>query len=45
MRDTGFEHKRGDVTVNLANSYGFCWGVERAVQVCVGGAGVGISHH
>ena len=25
--------KRGDVTVKLAEYYGFCWGVERAVDV------------
>ena len=24
--------KRGDVTVKLAEFYGFCWGVERAVS-------------
>ncbi len=23
----------GDVTVRLADAYGFCWGVERAVQM------------
>ena len=23
--------KRGDVTIKLAEFYGFCWGVERAV--------------
>jgi len=33
MREEGFMHKRGDVTVKLAKSYGFCWGVERAVQM------------
>ena len=33
MRESGFEHVRGDVTVRLADSYGFCWGVERAVQM------------
>ena len=33
MRETAFEHVRGDVTVKLADSYGFCWGVERAVQM------------
>ena len=25
---------RGDVTVKLAEYYGFCWGVERAVSNC-----------
>ena len=24
--------KRGDVTVKLAENFGFCWGVERAVS-------------
>lgn len=24
--------KRGDITVKLAEHYGFCWGVERAVS-------------
>ena len=33
MRESGFEHVDGDVTVYLAQSYGFCWGVERAVQM------------
>ena len=33
MRETGYVHVRGDVTVKLADSYGFCWGVERAVQM------------
>lgn len=28
-----FEHTWGNVTVKLAESYGFCWGVERAVQI------------
>lgn len=27
------EHTWGDVTVKLAEAYGFCWGVERAVQI------------
>ena len=26
-------HKRGNLTLQLAKSYGFCWGVERAVQM------------
>ena len=25
--------KRGDVTVKLAQDFGFCWGVERAVAM------------
>merc|ERR1719261_1978888 len=33
MREEGFMHKRGDVTIKLAKAYGFCWGVERAVQM------------
>jgi 4-hydroxy-3-methylbut-2-en-1-yl diphosphate reductase len=34
MKSSGFTHVEGDVTVRLADSYGFCWGVERAVQMC-----------
>ncbi|PSC68040.1 4-hydroxy-3-methylbut-2-enyl diphosphate reductase [Micractinium conductrix] len=33
MRETGYAWKQGDVTVKLAEAYGFCWGVERAVQM------------
>mmetsp|Transcript_17256 Transcript_17256/g.38994 ORF Transcript_17256/g.38994 Transcript_17256/m.38994 type:complete len:460 (+) Transcript_17256:209-1588(+) len=33
MRDNGFRCEVGDVTIRLAESYGFCWGVERAVQM------------
>jgi 4-hydroxy-3-methylbut-2-enyl diphosphate reductase len=33
MRSGTFEHTQGDVTVRLAQAYGFCWGVERAVQM------------
>mmetsp|Transcript_5560 Transcript_5560/g.20250 ORF Transcript_5560/g.20250 Transcript_5560/m.20250 type:complete len:454 (-) Transcript_5560:139-1500(-) len=33
MREEGNLYKRGDITVLLADSYGFCWGVERAVQM------------
>jgi len=33
MRESGFSYVRDDVTVKLADAYGFCWGVERAVQV------------
>lgn len=33
MREQGFTWKQGDVTVKLAEAYGFCWGVERAVQM------------
>jgi hypothetical protein len=33
MRTTDYEFKMGDVRVKLAEAYGFCWGVERAVQM------------
>jgi len=33
MKTEGYTHTRGDVTLQLAQSYGFCWGVERAVQM------------
>ena len=33
MRAEGFQHVKGDVTLKLADAYGFCWGVERAVQM------------
>nr|AFN02125.1 1-hydroxy-2-methyl-2-(E)-butenyl 4-diphosphate reductase [Phlegmariurus carinatus] len=33
LRENNFEYTWGDVTVKLAESYGFCWGVERAVQI------------
>eukprot|EP00245_Coleochaete_scutata_P007858 TRINITY_DN23644_c0_g1_i1.p1 TRINITY_DN23644_c0_g1~~TRINITY_DN23644_c0_g1_i1.p1 ORF type:complete len:479 (+),score=131.32 TRINITY_DN23644_c0_g1_i1:121-1557(+) len=33
LRANEFEYQWGDVTVRLANSFGFCWGVERAVQM------------
>lgn len=33
LKENNFEHTWGNVTVKLANSYGFCWGVERAVQI------------
>lgn len=33
MREQGNEWKQGEVTVKLAEAYGFCWGVERAVQM------------
>ncbi|KAI7835626.1 hypothetical protein COHA_010482 [Chlorella ohadii] len=33
MREQEFTWKQGDVTVKLAEAYGFCWGVERAVQM------------
>lgn len=33
MRAAGHEWQQGAVTVVLAEAYGFCWGVERAVQM------------
>ncbi|KAI8111868.1 hypothetical protein M9435_004366 [Picochlorum sp. BPE23] len=33
MKEQGNEWKQGDVTVLLAEAYGYCWGVERAVQM------------
>jgi 4-hydroxy-3-methylbut-2-enyl diphosphate reductase len=33
MRDNGNAWQQGDVTVRLAASYGYCWGVERAVRM------------
>lgn len=33
LKENNFEYTWGNVTVKLANSYGFCWGVERAVQI------------
>ncbi|GAV67112.1 LYTB domain-containing protein [Cephalotus follicularis] len=33
LRENNYEYKWGDVTVKLAEAYGFCWGVERAVQI------------
>jgi len=33
MRETGNTWTEGEVRVHLAQSYGFCWGVERAVQM------------
>ena len=33
MKSNGFEYSQGDVSLKLAQSYGFCWGVERAVQM------------
>ena len=33
MRENGNVHVDGDVTFKLAEAYGFCWGVERAVQM------------
>ncbi|KAI4367654.1 hypothetical protein MLD38_023365 [Melastoma candidum] len=33
LKENGKEYTWGNVTVKLAESYGFCWGVERAVQI------------
>ncbi|WP_099237751.1 4-hydroxy-3-methylbut-2-enyl diphosphate reductase [Synechococcus sp. BDU 130192] len=33
IRDNNYELTRGDVTIYLAEAFGFCWGVERAVAM------------
>ncbi|NDJ17197.1 4-hydroxy-3-methylbut-2-enyl diphosphate reductase [Myxacorys almedinensis] len=33
IRDHHYRLKRGDVTIRLAEAFGFCWGVERAVAM------------
>ncbi|KAJ6671327.1 4-HYDROXY-3-METHYLBUT-2-ENYL DIPHOSPHATE REDUCTASE CHLOROPLASTIC [Salix viminalis] len=33
LKENGYEYTWGNITVKLAESYGFCWGVERAVQI------------
>lgn len=33
MRESGNTWQQGDLKVVLAEAYGFCWGVERAVQM------------
>ncbi len=33
IRDRNYTLSRGDVTIRLAESFGFCWGVERAVAI------------
>lgn len=33
IRDKNYVLKRGSVTIHLAQSFGFCWGVERAVAM------------
>jgi 4-hydroxy-3-methylbut-2-en-1-yl diphosphate reductase len=33
IRDRNYILTRGDVTIRLAESFGFCWGVERAVAI------------
>lgn len=33
IRDNNYTIQRGDVTIRLAEAFGFCWGVERAVAM------------
>ena len=33
IRDRQYRLERGDVTIRLAESFGFCWGVERAIAM------------
>ena len=33
IRDSHYRYTQGDVTILLAESFGFCWGVERAVAM------------
>mmetsp|Transcript_31818 Transcript_31818/g.61280 ORF Transcript_31818/g.61280 Transcript_31818/m.61280 type:complete len:457 (-) Transcript_31818:299-1669(-) len=33
LKETGYRATIGDMELTLAKSYGFCWGVERAVQM------------
>lgn len=33
IRDNHYRLKQGDVTIRLAEAFGFCWGVERAVAM------------
>ncbi|MEQ8467286.1 4-hydroxy-3-methylbut-2-enyl diphosphate reductase [Coleofasciculus sp. E1-EBD-02] len=33
IRDNSYRLKRGNVTIHLAEAFGFCWGVERAVAM------------
>ncbi|MBE9180955.1 4-hydroxy-3-methylbut-2-enyl diphosphate reductase [Oculatella sp. LEGE 06141] len=33
IRDNNYVLQRGDVTIRLAEAFGFCWGVERAVAM------------
>ncbi|OCQ94631.1 4-hydroxy-3-methylbut-2-enyl diphosphate reductase [Oscillatoriales cyanobacterium USR001] len=33
IRENNYTLKRGDVTIRLAQAFGFCWGVERAVAI------------
>jgi len=33
IRQQGYRLQRGDVTIRLAEAFGFCWGVERAIAL------------
>ncbi|WJX51523.1 4-hydroxy-3-methylbut-2-enyl diphosphate reductase [Trifolium repens] len=33
LKENGYEYTWGNVTVMLAEAFGFCWGVEKAVQI------------
>ncbi|MEM9264185.1 MAG: 4-hydroxy-3-methylbut-2-enyl diphosphate reductase [Cyanobacteria bacterium P01_F01_bin.13] len=33
IRDQGYAYTQGDVTIKLAQDFGFCWGVERAIAM------------
>jgi len=33
IRDNGFTYKKGRLNIKLAQAFGFCWGVERAVAM------------
>src|SRR4028118_1417663 len=33
IRENNYRLQRGDVTIRLAEAFGFCWGVERAVAM------------
>ncbi len=33
IRDNGYMLQHGDVTIKLAEAFGFCWGVERAIAL------------
>jgi len=35
MRDNLYTMEKGDITFRLAQDFGFCWGVERAVQMAI----------
>jgi len=33
IRDNGYRLQRGEIAIRLAEAFGFCWGVERAVAI------------